>query len=124
MRKCTGLEAKDITSANGYHSTRRVYECTDCSGCPMKSDCSRSKSNRRLYIGVELLQMRKQAQELLNSPKGVKLRSQRPIEVEAVYGRLKHTWGLRRFMLKGMDKVKIEWGLLNIAHNIAKVAVQ
>jgi len=26
--------------------------------------------------------------------------------------------------LRGVDKVKIEWGLLNIAHNIAKVAVQ
>jgi len=26
--------------------------------------------------------------------------------------------------LRGVDKVKIEWGLLNMAHNIAKVAVQ
>ncbi len=52
------------------------------------------------------------------------MRSQRPIEVEAVYGRLKHNWGFQRFLLRGVDKVKIEWGLLNIAHNIAKVAVQ
>jgi len=115
---------KDVTSYNGYQSTRRVYGCADCEGCPVKTDCTRSKYNRRIYIGVELLEMRKTARELLNSPEGVKMRSQRPIEVEAVYGRLKHNWGFRRFLLRGVDKVKIEWGLLNIAHNIAKVAVQ
>jgi len=115
---------KDVTSYNGYRSKRRVYECADCSACLVKSDCTKSKYNRRIYIGVELLEMRKRARELLTSPEGVKMRSQRPIEVEAVYGRLKHNWGFRRFLLRGVDKVKIEWGLLNIAHNIAKVAVQ
>lgn len=115
---------KDVTSYNGYQSTRRVYGCADCEGCPVKTDCTKSKYNRRIYIGVELLEMRKTARDLLTSPEGVKMRSQRPIEVEAVYGRLKHNWGFRRFLLRGVDKVKIEWGLLNIAHNIAKVAVQ
>jgi len=114
---------KDVTSYNGYQSARRVYGCSDCEGCPVKADCTKSKYNCRIYIGVELLEMRKTARELLTSPEGVKMRSQRPIEVEAVYGRLKHNWGFRRFLLRGVDKVKIEWGLLNIAHNIAKVAV-
>ena len=113
---------KEVTSRNGYHSKRRVYECADCEDCPVKSVCTRSKFNRRLYIGVELLEMRKRARERLESPEGVKLRSQRPIEVETVFGRLKHNWGFRRFLLRGVDKVKIEWGLLSIAHNIAKVA--
>lgn len=113
---------KDVISYNGYRSERRVYECADCSGCPVKSECTKSQYNRRLYIGVELLKMRKRARERLISPEGVRLRSQRPIEVEAVFGRLKHNWGFRRFLLRGKDKVKIEWGLLALAHNIAKVA--
>jgi transposase len=113
---------KDVVSANRYHSTRRIYECSDCQDCPVKTDCTKSKYNRRLYIGVELLQMRKTARDLLLSPEGVKMRSQRPVEVEAVYGRLKHNWGFRRFLLRGIDKVKVEWGLLTMAHNIAKVA--
>ena len=82
-----------MTSYNGYPSQRRVYECEDCSDCPVKEECTRSKYNRRVYIGEELRAMRKAASELLSSPEGVKLRSQRPIEVEAVYGRLKHNWG-------------------------------
>jgi len=115
---------KAVTSYNGYPSQRRVYECVDCAGCPVKEECTRSKYNRRLYIGEELRAMRKRASELLKSPEGVKLRSQRPIEVEAVYGRLKHNWGFRRFLLRGKEKVKVEWGLLSLAHNMAKVAVQ
>ncbi len=113
---------KDVISHNGYHAKRRVYECVNCQDCPVKSDCTKSKYNRRLYIGVELLEMRKQARKRLKSPEGVKLRSQRPIEVEAVFGRLKHNWGFRRFLMRGIDKAKIEWGLLSLAHNIAKVA--
>lgn len=114
---------KHITT-NGYESTRRVYECEDCEGCPVREECTRSKYNRRLWIGTELEKMKKTAHNLLESPLGKKMRSRRPIEVEAVFGRLKHDWGFRRFLLRGKEKVKTEWGILCIAHNIAKAAVQ
>jgi hypothetical protein len=68
--------------------------------------------------------MKREAHDRLLSPRGVEVRSQRPIEVEAVFGRLKQNWGFRRFMLRGLEKVKTEWGILCIAHNIAKVAAQ
>lgn len=123
-KKLTYQFAKTVTSSNGYQSQRRVYECEDCADCPVKEACTRSKYNRRLYIGEDLMAMRKTASKLLKSPEGVKLRSQRPIEVESVYGRLKHNWGVRRFLLRGKEKVKVEWGLLCMAHNMAKVAVQ
>jgi hypothetical protein len=41
------------------------------------------------------------------------------VEVESVFGRLKHNWGFRRFRLRGLEKVPIEWGLLCMAHNLA-----
>jgi hypothetical protein len=40
-----------------------------------------------------------------------------------VFGRLKQDWGFRRFLLRGIDKVTTEWGILCIAHNIAKAAI-
>jgi len=115
---------RKYTSWNRYVSSRRVYECFDCQDCPVKADCTRSKYNRRIYIGVALEAMKKTARDLLLSPRGLEARSQRPIEVEAVFGRLKHNWGFRRFMLRGLEKGKTEWGILCMAHNIAKVAVQ
>ena len=109
-------------STNGYVSSRRVYECADCSQCPVQTECTSKRPNRQIYYGVELQALRKTARDLLLSPSGLEMRSRRPIEVEAVFGRLKHNWGFRRFLLRGLDKVKVEWGLLCVAHNVAKVA--
>jgi len=91
-----------------YQKEKDQYLCPQ--GKVLSYQFTKEKYNRRIYIGVKLLEMRKTARELLTSPEGVRMRSQRPIEVEAVYGRLKHNWGFRRFLLRGVNKVKIEWG--------------
>lgn len=121
-KKLSYLYTKKYVSDNGYESSRRIYECSDCQGCPVKSECTKAKYNRRIEIGVELLKMKKTAHDNLVSPRGKEMRSQRPIEVESVFGRLKQNWGFRRFLLRGKEKVKTEWGILCIAHNIAKAA--
>ena len=76
-----------------------------------------------IQIGVELEKYRQQARDRLNSEEGRVLRSRRSVEVETVFGRLKQNWGFRRFLLRGTEKVSTEWGILSIAHNIAKAAV-
>ena len=67
--------------------------------------------------------MKQIACDHLTSPRTKEMRSKRPSEVEAVFGRLKQNWGFQKFLLRGKEKVKTEWGILCIAHNIAKVAV-
>jgi transposase len=122
-KKLRYLFTKKNISDNRYVSNRRIYECLDCKECPVKLACTKSKYNRRLYIGVELMKMKKTAHDNLESPRGKEMRSRRPIEVESVFGRLKQNWGFRRFLLRGKEKVNTEWGILCIAHNLAKVAV-
>jgi transposase len=121
-KKLSYLFTKKNVSDNRYVSSRRIYECSDCQGCPARSECTKSKYNRRLYIGVELLKMKKTAHDNLESPRGKVMRSKRPIEVESVFGRLKQNWGFRRFLLRSKEKVNTEWGILCIAHNLAKAA--
>ena len=58
--------------------------------------------------------------ELLSS-EGLKCRSQRPQDVEAVFGNLKNNKHFKRFHLRGLKKVEIEFGLLTIVYNLAKV---
>ena len=111
-------------TANGYPTTRRVYECSGCTSCPLKSQCTRGVGNRQVLINPILNRFQELARQKLVSEQGVRLRSRRGVEVESVFGRIKQDWGFRRFTLKGMEKVKTEWGLLCIAHNIAKLAVQ
>jgi hypothetical protein len=108
---------------NGYRGERRCYEAEDCSNCPLKTQCHKAKGNRRVQISFQLQAWRQQARQNLTSEKGKKLRSQRGVEVESVFGRLKEDWGFRRFLLRGMAKVKTEFGLLCIAQNMAKLAV-
>ena len=109
---------------NGYRGERRHYQAEDCTGCPLKAQCHKAQGNRRVQISFQLQAWRRQASQNLTSEIGKKLRSQRGVEVESVFGLLKEDWGFRRFLLRGLEKVKTEIGLRYIAHNIAKLAVQ
>jgi len=109
---------------NGYRGERRCYEAEDCTACPLKAQCTQAKGNRQVNWGWQLQAWRQQARQNLTSEEGKKLRSQRGVEVESVFGRLKQDWGFRRFLLRGLEKVKTEFGLLCIAQNLAKLAVQ
>jgi len=111
-------------SDNGYRGERRCYEAEDCTDCPLKEQCHKAQGNRRVRIGFQLQAWRQQASQNLTSEVGRKLRSQRGVEVESVFGRLKEDWGFRRFLLRGLEKVNTEFGLLCIAQNMAKLAVQ
>jgi transposase len=108
---------------NGYWVEKRHYECEDCRGCPLKEQCTRAAGNRRIQISFRLEKLKKKARDNLHSEKGKEMRSRRGVEVESVFGRLKWNWGYRRFLLRGKEKVKVEWGLLSIAHNLTKLAV-
>jgi len=50
------------------------------------------------------------------------MRYLRPIEVESVFGNIKGNYGVRRFLLRGLPKVAIEWGLYSIGHNMRKMS--
>jgi len=120
-RRLTYRSTELHPTESGYILERRRYECEDCGGCPVRSQCTRGEGNRQLEVSFELQRMRAQARENLLSDEGKALRSRRGVEVEGVFGRLKHNWGFRRFQLRGREKVQIEWGLLCIAHNLAKI---
>ncbi|MRR29228.1 IS1182 family transposase [bacterium] len=110
------------TTDNAYQSERRNYECFDCAECPLRSQCTKAKGNRKVRISFRLLEYRKQARQNLTSVEGQRLRAARSTEVETVFGHVKHNMGLRRFHLRGLEKVKTEWGLVSIAHNLRKMA--
>ena len=118
-------ERKD-KSDNGYISIIRVYECLNCNGCDLRENCVKadgSFANRRIYINRRLNELRSQARMLLESETGIEMRSKRPVESESVFGNIKNNFGVRRFFLRGLEKVNIEWGLYSIAHNMRKMAV-
>jgi transposase len=115
---------KTQKSDNGYRSTIRVYECEGCTDCPHRDRCVKSDkpgADRRIYVNRRLNELKNIAKSNLDSEMGLEMRSKRPVEVESVFGDIKGNFGVRRFMLRGLEKVKIEWGLYSIAHNMRKI---
>jgi len=57
----------------------------------------------------------------LRSKKGSRIYAQRKAIVEPVNGQIKECRGLRRFLLRGLEKVNGEWHLIAATHNLLKL---
>jgi hypothetical protein len=121
-KRLSYLYTSKYKTDNGYESERRHYACSECQDCPLKPQCTKAKGNRHIQISFRLIEFRRQARENLTSDLGKELRAKRSVEVETVFGHIKHNMGFRRFHLRGLKKVNTEWGLVCIAHNMRKLA--
>lgn len=109
-------------TASGYQQTVSVYRASRCEGCPLRGQCHKSKRDRQIEVNHTLDDYKARARELLTSEQGLKHRSKRPIEPEAVFGQIKECGGFRRLRLKGLTGAKIDFGLKALAHNLRKLA--
>jgi len=109
------------TSDNGYKSKVSNYQASNCNGCPMRGQCHKSKGNRIIQVNHTLRAYRKKAKELLMSDEGIKRRSRRPIEPEAVFGQMKQNKMYKRFRHFGKDKVLMDITIFAIAFNLGKL---
>jgi len=107
-------------SASGFKSNVTVYECHACTGCPQKSECTRAKGNRKLYVAKDFLAFRKQSLERITSEQGKILRLNRSIQSEGAFGVLKEDYGFRRFARRGSTNVLTEVLIYAMAYNVNK----
>ena len=114
------IGTKTRTTASGFEQTITRYQAQNCHNCPLRGQCHRGKSNRIVEINHNLRKHKTKARENLLSEQGIAHRKQRPADVEAVFGNIKQNKGFKRFILRGLQKVEIEVGLLAIANNLAK----
>lgn len=110
------------TSQSGFKQVTSVYQAQNCQNCPVRGVCHKSNYNRTITIKHNLNKLRNKAKEKLLSSQGRAHCSQRPVDVEPVFGNIKQNKKFTRFNLRGKDKVLIEAGLLAFAHNLAKLA--
>jgi transposase len=57
----------------------------------------------------------------IQSPEGRALYARRKVIVEPVFGQIKEARGFRRFLLRGLTKIRGEWCLVCVTHNLLKV---
>lgn len=106
----------------GFEQTYVRYQAKNCRNCPLRGVCHKGKENRVIDVNHELIRLKAKAKELLLSEEGIKHRKQRAADVEPVFGNIKQNKNFKRFLLRGIDKVETEIGLIALAHNLAKMA--
>ena len=57
----------------------------------------------------------------LKTQAGKAVYAARKVIVEPVFGQIKQARGFRQFLLRGIDKVRAEWALVCLTHNILKM---
>lgn len=125
LRK-TGV--RSVKTSTGYISEKTVYTCADCSGCPCKAQCIRSKSktpleqrSKRLEVAKYFDQQRRGMEQKISTAEGKQLRMNRSIQAEGIFAYTKADLNFRRFHLRGKMKVGAEWTLLAMAYNVLRM---
>jgi len=107
---------------NGYQTSSRIYSCNNCEGCSLRSRCIHGKSSRKtITVNFRLKEFQRQAKDLLISAEGKELRHRRATDVETVFGDIKQNMKFKRFSLRGLKKVSLEWGWVALGHNMRKL---
>jgi len=121
-QKMKRLGEKEEFTDNGYRRVLATYQAINCNGCPIRGVCHNQKNNRIIGISHLGLFYKRRTEELLKSEKGLFYRKKRPSDVESVFANIKQNKKFKRFYLRGLEKVKTEFGLIAIAHNLTKYA--
>jgi transposase len=96
-----------------------VYRGVGCEECQLRRKCTTGKY-RTVWVRPNL-SYRKEMQEKLKTLKGQEMMRRRATSVELVFGWIKHIYGVRRFLLRGLEKVNAEWNLILIGHNLRRI---
>ena len=95
----------------------RYYWTTACLGCPIKPQCTTNKKFRRLKRWEHEAVVERIEQRAGANPHIMKLRQQ---IVEHPFGTIKFWNDQRHFLMKGLEKVKGEFGLSTLAYDIKR----
>jgi transposase len=106
----------------------RHYACRQCEGCPLKKRCIKASDTAR-SIDRDAYEPYREAMDLrLYSPRGQAIYRQRAGCVEGTFGTVKSTLGLRQFLVRGLEKVRVEWlwacSALNLKKMVGALAAQ
>lgn len=122
-------EGKD---QNGHDKITFEGRLTQCRGCKLKTQCLRNpasadhrKGHGRLVTYVlnknEKARYTDWMKRRVDSDTGKQIYSHRMSTVEPVFGNIGTNKGLRRFSLRGKQKVQGQWRLYCMVHNIEKL---
>ena len=103
---------------SGFEYTVDIYEAEDCSNCEFKLLCKKTNRNKMIQVNKEFQLMRKISNKNIKSEYGIKLRTNRSIQVEGIFALIKESRKFRRFSYRGLKNVETQFLLISLAHNM------
>jgi transposase len=103
---------------------------SDCNHCELRNRCLRSDNQRAKsrQVNIRLGTIREggpsaleQMRRKIDSVRGRHIYSHRLGIVEPVFGHITDAIGIKRFSLRGAEKVSGQWRLMTMIHNIVKI---
>ena len=96
----------------------RYYATSACTGCALKTQCTRNKGGRRITRWVDEQLLEEMAQRVRSRPEVMKRRKEL---VEHPFGTMKRGWDHGYFLMRGLEKVRTEFSLTVLAYNLRRV---
>lgn len=96
------------------------YKCYECEGCPIRNDCTQSKTGRTYKRNINQERIDKYKEKLKSDYAKERIRERKNI-VEHPFGTIKWMMGKFNFLLTGQQKVQIEYDLYAMAYNLKRL---
>ena len=106
----------------------QAYE-KDCMNCGMRKRCLKNinqQTPRQVNVALDITKEQKagiieRMKRKIDSPEGRHIYSRRLGTVEPVFGHITDAIGIKRFSLRGKQKVDGQWKLMMMLHNMLKI---
>ena len=97
-----------------------AYKCRECDGCPIRMNCTKSKTGRVYKRNIEQERIDQYKEKLKTNYAREKIAERKGI-VEHPFGTIKWLMGKFQFLLTGKEKVQTEFNLYTTAYNIKRL---
>lgn len=105
---------------NSYRKWRQtIYRASTCQTCKVKAYCT--KQVQRTIAREDRRNLLEEMRKRLLSKAGKEKYLKRLYTTEPIFGNIKHNLGYRYFLLRTLKKVKGEFKLMCIGHNLKKI---
>ena len=102
--------------------TRHVYRCRNCEGCPLATMCRDQNSQRgRSVSRDEHEPLRERMHAKMQTEAARTIYNRRMHIGETPFAIIKNILEVRRFLLRGLEKVRTEWRWVCTAYNLKKL---
>lgn len=109
------------TKKDGQRASR-IYACKDCAGCPLAGECLDAKAKRGRTISRDGHEPARQRMHAKMQSEAARTTYNRRMHIgETPFAIIKHIFEVRRFLLRGLEKVRTEWRWVCTAYNLKKL---